>query len=222
MDQNSKLKGWKMFVYALFLGPFFLAQYFREGRQAYPAARYFAWLSLFVMFLSAYLMFTFTFSPSIIRALYLVVFLVIFGLGFFYCWGIDAKTKIRVPRVKGKYSFSRACAWTVVMGLLFLGLNNIIQAMYFWLLGQQVSVYFSPHANVFKFWVPVGLVYGFFYGLGTGNDHLNRDPVAVGKSILFIFLFILLYSGLILALIVYPLQRLAPIAYDPRFQTVSH
>lgn len=209
-----------MLVFALFLGPYFLAQYFRDTRHVYPAARYFAWLSLLAMALSAYLMFTFTFSPFLIRLVYLIVFLFIFGLAFFYCWSIDAKPKSQPSRARNKYSFSRACAWMIVMGLVFLGLNNIIQAIYFWLLGEQVSVYFSPQANAFRFWFPVGLIYGFFYGLRTDNDYADRNPGAVVKSIFFIFAFISLYNGFVLALIVYPLQRLAPISYTPQFAEI--
>jgi len=220
MNQTQKPKGWKILVFALFLGPFFLAQYFRDTRHIYPAARYFAWLSLLALALSACLMFTFTFSPFILRMGYLIVFLFIFGLVFFYCWGIDAKTSSQPPIAKHRYSFSRACVWMIVMGLVFLGLNNLIQAIYFWLLGEQLSVYFSARANAFKFWIPVGLIYGFFYGLRTDNNYADRDPGAVVKSIFFIFAFISLYNGFVLALIVYPLQRLAPISYNPQLSEI--
>jgi hypothetical protein len=216
MNETQRLKGWKMLAYALFLGPFFLALYFRETRNAYPAARYFAWFSLLAMALCAYLMFTFTFSPSVIRLVYLIIFLSIFGLVFFYCWGLDSKTKIRAPGPKQKYSFSRACAWMIVMGVLFPGLNNIVQAIYYWILGEQVTVYFSSHSNIFKFWILVGLIYGFVYGIRKNNDYFNRDMGAVARSIFSVFVFIFLYSGFALALVIYPLQRLAPISYYPQ------
>lgn len=216
MNETQRLKGWKMLAYALFLGPFFLALYFRETRNAYPAARYFAWFSLLAMALCAYLMFTFTFSPSVVRLVYLIIFLSIFGLVFFYCWGLDSKTKIRAPGPKQKYSFSRACAWMIVMGVLFPGLNNIVQAIYYWILGEQVTVYFSSHSNIFKFWILVGLIYGFVYGIRKNNDYFNRDMGAVARSIFSVFVFIFLYSGFALALVIYPLQRLAPISYYPQ------
>ncbi len=216
MNETQRLKGWKMLAYALFLGPFFFALYFRETRNAYPAARYFAWVSLLAMFLCAYLMFTFTFSPFLIRIVYSIIFLSIFGLVFFYCWGLDSKTKSRTPRSKQKYSFSRACAWMIVMGILFPGLNNIVQAIYYWILGEQVSVYFSSQANIFKFWILVGLIYGFVYGIRENNTYFNRDLGAIARSIFSVFVLIFLYSGFILALVIFPLQRLAPISYHPQ------
>jgi hypothetical protein len=216
MHETQRLKGWKMLAYALFLGPLFLVLYFRETRNAYPAAKYFAWLSLLAMALCAYLMFAFTFSPFIIRIVYLIIFLAIFGLAFFYCWGLDSKAKARTPKPKQKYSFSRACAWMMVMGVLFTGLNNVVQALYYWILGEQVSVYFSSQANTFQFWGFVGLVYGFVYGIQKNNDYFDRDLGAVAKSILSVFVFMFLYSGSVLALVIYPLQRLAPISYYPQ------
>jgi hypothetical protein len=216
MGETQKLKGWKMLAYALFLGPFFLALYFRETRNAYPAARYFAWVSLLAMAACAYLMFTFTFSPSVIRLVYLIIFLSTFGLAFFYCWGLDSKTKIRTPVPKQKHSFSRACAWMIVMGVLFPGISNIVQAIYYWVLGEQVTVYFSSQSNIFKSWVLVGLIYGFVYGIRNNNDYFNRDMGAVAGSVFSVFVFIFLYSGFVLALVIYPLQRLAPISYYPQ------
>jgi tetratricopeptide (TPR) repeat protein len=190
--------------------------YFWETRKDYPAARYFAWFSLLAMAISAYLMFTFTFSPSVIRLIYLIVFLSIFGLVFFYCWGLDSKTKIRTPSPKQKHSFTRACVWMIVMGVLFQGLGNIVQAIYYWILGEQVTVYFSSQSNIFKLWVLVGLIYGFVYGIRNSNDYFNRDMGAVAGSIFSVFIFIFLYTGFVLALVIYPPQRLAPVSYYPQ------
>ncbi len=215
-NKMQRLKGWKMTAYALFLGPFFLSQHFRETRKVYPKAGYFAWVSLLAMAVCAYLMFTFTFSPSMIRIAYLIIFLSIFGLSFFYCWGLDAKSKTRTRRPKKKFSFSRACAWMIVMGMLFPALNNIIQAMYYWLFGDQIIVYFSSQANIFKFWILVGLIYGFVYGIRKNRDYFDRDQSSVARSVFSVFVFIFIYNGLVLALVIYPLQRLAPISYYPQ------
>jgi len=104
----------------------------------------------------------------------------------------------------------------IVMGILFVGLNNIVQAIYYWILGEQVTVYFSSQANIFKFWILVGLIYGFVYGIRENNTYFNRDLGAVARSIFSVFGLIFLYSGFILALVVFPLQRLAPISYHPQ------
>lgn len=212
-NEKKRLKGWKMLMYALFLGPFFLVLYFRQTRNAYPAARYFAWISLVAMTICAYLMFTFTFSPFLTRFIYLIIYLSIFGLAFFYCWSIDSKSIVRTTGFKQKYSFTRACAWMIIMGLMFPGISNIVQAIYYWILGEQVSVYFSSQANVFKYWSLIGMIYGFFYGIKEDNDFFNKDIGAVVKSVFSIFVFILVYGGFVLALVIYPLQRLAPISY---------
>jgi hypothetical protein len=150
-------------MYVLFLGPFFLALYFLETRRTYPAVRYMALTGLAVMVLCAYLMVTFTFNPFYIRIAYLVLFMSLVAGAWFYCWGVDVRAKSPTAKPKPVLSFSRACAWMVVMGLLFLGLNNITQAIYFWLLGEHVAVFFSPHANIFQLWMLVGLIYGFFW-----------------------------------------------------------
>ncbi|MBU1056202.1 MAG: hypothetical protein KKC46_20610 [Proteobacteria bacterium] len=215
-NEKKRLKGWKMLMYALFLGPFFLVLYFRQTRNAYPAARYFAWISLVAMTICAYLMFTFTFSPFLTRFIYLIIYLSIFGLAFFYCWSIDSKSIVRTTGFKQKYSFTRACAWMIIMGLMFPGISNIVQAIYYWILGEQVSVYFSSQANVFKYWSLIGMIYGFFYGIKEDNDFFNKDIGAVVKSVFSIFVFILVYGGFVLALVIYPLQRLAPISYRPQ------
>ena len=195
MAQTRGMKGWIMLAYALFLGPFFLVQYFRETRDIYPAARYFAWASLLAMILSAVLIFNFTVSPFVIRFVYLIVMVSIFGLAFFYCWSLDTKTKIQTQGPIREYSFSRACAWMIAMAVMFSGLNNIVQTAYYWFLGKHVSVYFSAQANIFKFWVLVGLIYGFFYGISKNNDYFNRDADAVARSAFFTLLFIFLFTG---------------------------
>jgi len=173
VNDMKKLNGWKMLAYSLFLGPFFLILYFRESRRFYPAARYFAWSSLLLMALCAYLQFTFTFSPSLIRIVYCLCFLSIFGLSFMYCWVLDSKDKIRNPGPQKKYSLSRALVWMFFMCTLFIGLNNVIQALNFWLLGEQIAVYFSGKANIFKFWLLIGLIYGFVYGIHEKTNILT-------------------------------------------------
>ncbi|MEW6671628.1 MAG: hypothetical protein AB1427_07985 [Thermodesulfobacteriota bacterium] len=216
MIEVRRIKGWMMLAYTLFLGPFFLVRYFRETRNVYPAARYFAWLSLLAMGLCAALAYNFTISPFVIRIIYLTAILSLFGLAFFYCWGLDAKSKIRTPGPKQEYSFSRACAWMIVMAVLFSGVNNVVQAAYYWIFGEQLSVYFSAQANIFKFWMLVGLIYGFFYGIRKSNDYFNRDIVSAVRAVVFVLLFIILFNGLVLALIIYPLQRLSPVSYFPQ------
>ena len=217
MTEGTKtIKGWKMFMYALFLGPFFLTAYFRETRNSYPAARYFGWVSILLIILCSYMMFTFSFSPSIIRIAYLIIFFAIFGLAFFYCWGLDSASKTGEPALKQKYSLSRGLAWMIVMGILFQGLSNIARAIYFWILGEQVMVYFSPQENIFRFWIFIGFIYGIVYGIVEGNRYIDLDIKSVLKSIFIIFIFIVLYSGFMLALVVYPIQRLISISYFPQ------
>ncbi|MCP3871968.1 MAG: hypothetical protein GY699_02290 [Desulfobacteraceae bacterium] len=216
MNDVKLLKGWKMLIYTLFLGPIFLVFHFQEMRNTYPVSKYFAWASLLVMAISAYLMFTFTFSPNIIRIAYLFIFLSIFGMAFFYCWSLNAKSKSRTPSPKQKLSLSRAFSWMLIMAILFAGLNNIVRAIYYWLLGEQVTVYFSSQAKTFQFWIFVGLLYGFIYGIRINYNYFNRDLKAVGKSIFSVFILILIVNGLVLATVIYPLQRLTPISYSPQ------
>ncbi len=215
MNEDQKLKGWQLLSYSLFLGPFFMLLHFHETRKTYPAAKYFAWSSLLVMVICAYLLFTYTFSPFIVRIAYCVFYLSIFGLSFMYCWVLDSKTNTRKSGHKQEYSISRAISWMLVMGILFYGLNNIVQAIYFWALGEQITVYFSNQANAFKFWVFIGLIFGFFYGLRQNNDYFNRDIRSVVKSFSLSFLFVFMFNGLILLLVTFPRQRLSPVSYRP-------
>ncbi len=216
MNEDQKLKGWKLLLYSLFIGPLFMLLYFQETRKVYPAARYFAWLTLIIMAGCAYLQFTFMFSPSIVGVVYCALFLSIFGLTFMYCWVLDSKNMKQQVGPKHEYSISRAVAWMLVMGILFYCHNNIVQAINYWVLGEQITVYFSAQANLFNFWIVIGLIYGFFYGMRQNNDYFNRDLRSVAKSIFFAFLFVYMFSGLILLLVTYPLQRLAPISYRPQ------
>jgi len=216
VKEEEKLKGWNLLTYALFLGPFFLVLYFWETRKHFPAAKFYAGASLLLMILCAYLLFSITFNPFIIQVVYSLLFLAIFTMVFMYCWVLESKTESLGPLHKQTYSLSRAVAWLVVMSSVFLGLGNVIQAIYFWLFGEQIIIYFSSGLDIFDIWIFIGMIFGFTYGLRDGNDYFNRDLPSVVRSIFFVFFFISFYSGLILCLIIYPLQRLAPISYHPQ------
>jgi hypothetical protein len=217
VEPAKTLKGWKLLILSLFLGPFFLTLYFWERRDAFPAARIYAAVSLLLLGLCAYLGVTVAFSPFAVRIGYGMLFLAVFTLAFMYSWVIESKTRTPEPGPKPRYSLSRAIAWMVVMSIVFMGMGNLVQAIYFWLFGEQVAVYFSAGQSILRFWLVIGLLFGFVYGLRAGDDAFNRDLKSVLRGLGAAFWFIFLYSGLILLLIVYPFQRLGPIAYSPQF-----
>lgn len=216
MKERHTLKGWKMLFSAALLGPVALVLYFEEARKTFPAARYFGWLALLVMVVCGTAMFTFMASPGILRILYGVIYLALFGLAFFYCWGLNAKAKDGIPRTKQGLALSRALAWMSVMAIFFMGVNNIIQGVYFWLFGEWVVVFFGKGANFAVIWLPIGLCFGFFYGLRKDNHYIDRDFKSVVRFMVHTFVFIALFNAVILSLAVYPLQRLVPIAYFPQ------
>jgi len=216
MNEQQTLKGWKMLLGTALLGPVALVLYFEEVRKTFPAARYFGWFALLVMLVCGTAMFAFMASPGILRIVYGVVYLVVFGLAFFYCWGINAKAKDGIPRQKQGLALSRALAWMVFMAIFFMGVNNIIQGVYFWLFGEWVVVFFGQGVNYSVIWLPIGLCFGFFYGLRKENDYIDRDFYSVIRYMVHTFVFIAFFNAVILALAVYPLQRLVPIAYYPQ------
>ncbi len=216
MNERHALKGWKMLFGAVVLGPVALILYFEETRKTFPAARYFGWLALLTMVVCGAAMFAFTTSPGMMRIIYSAIYLAIFGLTFFYCWGIDARAKDGHPRPKQGLSFSRAMAWMSVMAIFFIGVSNIMQGLYFWLFGEWVVVFFGKGANLSVIWLPIGLCFGFFYGLKKDNCYIDRDFISVIRFMAHTFVFIALYNAVILLLAVYPLQRLVPIAYYPQ------
>ena len=217
MEEAKKLQGWKVLIHSLFLGPFFFMLYFWERRATFPAARIYAAVSLFLLAFCAYLSLSVAVSPFLVRIGYGFLFLVVFTLAFIYSWVIESKAKIPEPGPKRRYSLSRAIAWTVVMAIVFAGMGNLVQAIYYWIFGEQVAVYFSAGQSIFGFWFLIGILFGFVYGLNEANDYFSRDLTSALGGLGTVFCFILLYSGLILLLIVYPFQRLTPIAYQPQF-----
>jgi len=216
MDSTRKMKDWKFFGYALFLGPFFLIHHFWSTRRSHTAVTVFAWSACLLLGLCAWLMFTYTGSPFIVRIVYCFVFLSIVGLCFMYGWVTDSKKENPAPDAVYQYSMSGAVAWMVMMGILLFGCNNLVQAFYYWVFGEQVTVYFSGSSNVFVFWLVIGLIYGFVYGLHENNSYITKTLMTVFKSIVFIILFVFLMNGLILLLGVYPVQRLSPLSYQPQ------
>ena len=216
MHKAEKLKGWMLLIYTLFLGPFFPALYYQRTRYAYPFAGKAAWLLILIMFLCAWPMFTFMFSPVAVAVVYALLFISGFGLTFFYCWSLDAKTRVREPKDGLKLSLSGAFTWMIIMSTLFAGLSNIVRAICYWLFGELVAVHFSSYFSPFQYWAVIGMVYGFTYGIKPGNDYFSRTWGAVGKMILMVFIFIFLYSACVLLLVIYPLQRLVPISYFPQ------
>ncbi len=217
MEKAHNLKGWKLLILSLILGPFFVTLYFWERRSAYPSARIYAAASLLLLALCAYLSLTVTFSPFAIRLGYGALFLAAFALAFMYSWVIESKAKAPRPGTKPPLSLSRGIAWMVVMAIIFMGMGNLVQAIYYWLFGEQVAVYFSAGQNILRFWLLIGVIFGFVYGLRVGDDYFNRSLPSALRGLGAVFWFIFLYSGLILLFIVYPLQRLVPIAYSPQF-----
>ncbi len=217
MTEHRPLNGWMLILYSLFLGPFFLSFYFHETRKSYPVGRIFGWTALLVMFFCAYLLFTFRLSPGLIRIAYGVMFLFLLVPAFLYRWILILKFNDPEPAPGNSWSLSRALAWMIFMGLLFPGLNNLVQTIYFWFFGERIAVYFSGEANLFKWWTLIGLVFGSMYGIRKKNEYVDRRLPALFRTLFLIFCFIALFSGSALLLITYPLQRLAPIEYRPQF-----
>lgn len=220
MNEHRPLNGFMLILYSLFLGPFFLTFYFQDTRKSYPAGRIFGGAALLVMLFCAYLLFTFSFSPGLIRVAYGGTFLLLLTPAFLYRWVLVLKAKNPGPGSRGGWSLSRAIAWMIFMGLLFPGINNLVQSIYFWLFGERIAVYFSNEANLFRWWILIGLIFGFIYGLRKENDFFDRSLPGVFRTFFLIFWFIALYSGLALLLVIYPIQRLAPIEYRPQFTDI--
>jgi len=202
--------------YVAFLGPFYLFLYLWDSRRFYPAAKYWSWLPLALLFMCAYFSFTLSYSPYWIGVFYVAVLLVIFGASFIYIWVIDSKIKERVPRSRTRINFSRGIAWMLFVGILFWGLSNVVQGITYWLMGEYIAVYFSSAASIFNIWLFIGLVFGFVYGVLERNRYMDMDIPSLLKSSLLIFVFITMQSVLILFLVIYPLQRLTPISYTPQ------
>ncbi len=215
MPERSPMKGWKRFLYALFLGPFFLILHFRENRERYPAARYFAWASLLWMVCFVWLLFGSDVGPGLVRTGYILGFLAVTIPAGVYCWVLDARSRPEGAGESGTggWSLTRAVAWMLVMGTLFAGINNLVQAVYFWLFGERIAVYFSNETNLFRLWFVIGLFYGFIYGIRRRTGYIDRSLGTLLSAIGAISIFIAVYSGLVLVLVIYPLQRLGPIAY---------
>ncbi|MFW6333034.1 MAG: hypothetical protein ACOC23_07000 [Thermodesulfobacteriota bacterium] len=217
MTDHRPLNGWMLILYSLFLGPFFMTRYFHETRKFYPVGRLFGGIALLILILCAYLLFTFSISPGLVRIAYAAMFLVLLLPAFLYRWVLILKATEPSPAPTGAWSLSRAVAWMIFFGFLFPGLNNLVQSIYFWLFGERIAVYFSEEANLFKYWTLIGLVYGFVYGLRKENGYVDRGLPALFRTLFLTFCFIALFSGLALLLVIYPLQRLAPIEYRPQF-----
>ncbi len=214
MNTSHKIKGPQFLLYSLFLGPFFPVLYFREA--GYPLARVLAPVSIILTAACLYLLTTFTTSPLTVQIIYAISHTALVGLSFFYCWSRDTGDAAPTEREKRVLSISRAIAWMIVMGAAYHALNTLSQALYYWILGDRIAVYASARGNIFLFWIYIGFIHGFIYGLDTKNRYADRSFSAFTKTLGLILFFIVLYSGLILLFIIYPRQRLTPVSYIPQ------
>ncbi len=216
MAQERPLNGWLLIVNTLFLGPVYLCLHLWPARKRYAFTKYIVWLPLLLLFIFSSLAFTLSYNPYLIRWIYLFLLLVTTGLIFAGCWTIDSKSIVRKRRPRNQMQLSRALAWMLFIGVLFLGLANLSKTAYFWLLGEHITVYFSKQRDIFFVWLPIGSLYGFIYGLFDYNTYIYRDVRSLFRSTLLLFLQIALFSLLALILTTFPLQRLAPVSYSPQ------
>lgn len=213
MEQKTRVNGWKLTARVIFLGPVYFFFHLLDFRRHYGFTKYITWLIPVLLLSATYLSFSLTYDPYLIRWGYLLLLCPLFGLTFIGCWIIDSKSAPRKRKSRPRLNLSRALAWMVFFGIFFLGFANVARIAYFWLLGEQIAVHFSSHMDLFYVWMPIGILYGFIYGLQDRNTYADRDIAALVKSLFLLFFIIAVYSFIGLTLVVYPLQRLTPISY---------
>lgn len=214
MEQQTAVNGWKLTARVIILGPAYFFFHLFELRKHYGFVKYVIWLSPALLLASAYLSFSLSYNPYLVRLVYFFLLLFLFGLTFIGCWIIDSKSAPREQQPRLQLNLSRALAWMLFFGIFFAGLANVAKIAYFWMLGEQIAVHFSSQTDLFYFWLPIGLAYGFTYGLNDRNTYADENIVSLLKSIFLIFFIIAAFSFIGLILIVYPLQRLTPISYS--------
>lgn len=197
----------------IFLGPVYFFLHLFDFRRHYVFAKYIIWLILALFLGSAYLSFSLTYNPYLIRLVYFFLLLSTFGLTYIGCWIIDSKSAPRQKRSRLQLNLSRSLAWMLFFGIFFVGLANVARIAFFWTLGEQIAVHFSSEMDLFYIWLPIGFIYGFTYGINDRNTYADKDITSLIKSIFLIFFIIAAYSFVGLTLLVYPLQRLTPISY---------
>ncbi|MFZ5570144.1 MAG: hypothetical protein ACOZF0_07050 [Thermodesulfobacteriota bacterium] len=221
MKPGNPLSGWKLTVYTLFLGPIFLCLHLWQYRKTYPLIRFLVTLPPAVLLLCAWLAVSLSASPNWIILLYIFLLAVIFAAVFIFSWTVASANKSRESSPRPKILFSRGIAWMTFMGTVFFSLAQAVQIINYWVFGEYVMVYFSSTGGPFSSWVLVGLIFGFIYGIDATNQYFNRDMKTFGISLALVFLLILVFSIVTLFLVVYPLQRLAPISYTPQTADVA-
>lgn len=195
------------------LGPVYFFFHLFDFRKRYGFIKYIIWLIPALFLGSAYLSFSLAYNPYLIRLVYVVLLLSLFGLTFVGCWIIDSKSAPPKQKQRLQLNLSRSLAWMIFFGFFFVGMANVARIAFFWTLGEQIAVHFSSQMDLFYVWMPIGFIYGFIYGISDRNTYADKDIASLLKSIFLIFCIITAYSFVGLTLIVYPLQRLTPISY---------
>ncbi len=216
MKPDNPLNGWKLSLHTLFLGPVFLCLYLWQYRRAYPLIRYLLFLPPALLLLCSWLSIFLKVDPDWIRLIYAVLLALILAAAFIFCWTVKAATKSREPSPRPKILLSRGIAWMTFMGTLFYSFSHAVQIVNYWAFGEYIMVYFSSAAKTSNLWILLGLVFGFLYGMDAEKQYFNKDIKSLGISLTLAFGWVAVYSIWTLFLIVYPLQRLTPIAYRPQ------
>lgn len=115
MEQQAKINGWKLTARVIFLGPVYFFFHLFDFRRHYSFAKHIIWLIPALFLGSAYLSFSLTFNPYLIRLVYFFLLVSMFGLTFIGCWIIDSKSAPRQKKSRLQMNLSRALAWMVFL-----------------------------------------------------------------------------------------------------------
>ena len=205
----------KNIIYTIAIGPLYLLFFFKSYRRSMPKSIYIFYCYLAISLICFYLSLSLSYNPKWVAIIYFSVLLITLLVPSLY-GRKKVKEKKKKPKSRIAYSGVQIYCWVFFLGFIFGNMSLLIQIMYYWLIGEYVTVFFSSQEYVSFIWSFIGMIIGYLYGIKKENNYISTSVSSLLKTSLVIFILITSYSLIIYVFGVYPLQRIIPISYKPQ------